>query len=481
MTTAVALPHIPVLRLGKTYESMDQTELKSVRGGDPVARVSKANAALIRRDMRKIGQAFDTLQSIPCAKMIEIFQNASHYFMNESLPLNEEGETQSPDEYMELLHHCSGLPYSLIKKNMLKINEVLTEIDTIVSGLTRGLDLSILDSGLGEQDGSMVSFYPTTQCMGAVLPSNSPGVNSIWLPAIALRIPVIIKPGREEPWTPYRIIQSLIAAGCPPEAFGFYATDHEGSATILQSCDRGIIFGDEKTIERYANNPAIQVHGPGWSKILIGEDEVENWQEHIDVIARSIYENGGRSCINASAVLTPKYGREIADALAQKLAALEPRPHDDPDAVLAGFANPAVAEYIDAAVSEGLETPGAEDMTAHHRAGERRVTVENSVYLLPTVVHCESFSHPLANREFLFPYASVIEMPQEAMLDTMGPSLVVTAITKDHAWIKDLLRSKLIERLNIGPMHTSRVTWDQPHEGNLFEFLYKRRAIQKAI
>ena len=41
-----------------------------------------------------------------------------------------------------------------------------------------------------------------------------------------------------------------------------------------------------------------------------------------------------------------------------------------------------------------------------------------------------------------------------------------------------LCRQQDIERLNIGPFPTNRVQWEQPHEGNLFEFLYRRRAIQ---
>ena len=47
------------------------------------------------------------------------------------------------------------------------------------------------------------------------MPSNSPAVNSLWIPAIALKTPVVIKPGKEEPWTPYRLIECFIAAGVP--------------------------------------------------------------------------------------------------------------------------------------------------------------------------------------------------------------------------------------------------------------------------
>ena len=41
------------------------------------------------------------------------------------------------------------------------------------------------------------------------------------------------------------------------------------------------------------------------------------------------------------------------------------------------------------------------------------------------------------------------------------------------------MESPHIERLNIGPISTMKISWDQPHEGNMFEFLYKRRAIQR--
>ena len=59
----------------------------------------------------------------------------------------------------------------------------------------------------------------------------------------------------------------------------------------------------------------------------------------------------------------------------------------------------------------------------------------------------------------------------------MGESLVVTAITNDQEFQEDLLASPLIERLNLGPISTMKISWDQPDEGNMFEFLYKRRSI----
>ncbi len=37
-----------------------------------------------------------------------------------------------------------------------------------------------------------------------------------------------------------------------------------------------------------------------------------------------------------------------------------------------------------------------------------------------------------------------------------------------------------IDRLNLGPVSTMAISWDQPHEGNMFEFLWKRRSIERA-
>ena len=117
---------------------------------------------------------------------------------------------------------------------------------------------------------------------------------------------------------------------------------------------------------------------------------------------------------------------------------------------------------------------------AKYRDGSRKVELNGGVYLRPTIVHCDSFEHPLANKEYLCPYASVVEVPQHEMLSKIGPSLVVTAITKDPEFIDQLFDSDLIERLNVGPIPTMKISWSQPHEGNMFEFLYKRRSIEVA-
>ena len=243
---------------------------------------------------------------------------------------------------------------------------------------------------------------------------------------------------------------------------------------------RAWIFGDKSTTDLYAGNPGVQVHGPGFSKIIIGDDEIENWEKYLDVMVSSISDNGGRSCVNASAVIVPKYAKEIADVLGKRLGPLKPLPVDDPNAVLSGFANPKMGEWINQTLEADFAEKGAFDATAPYRDGSRLVQAEGGTYLRPTIAYCDSMDHVLSNREFLCPYASVVEVKQSEILRSIGPTLVVTAITNDPQFKNQLLGASNVERLNIGPISTMKISWDQPHEGNMFEFLYKRRSIGMA-
>jgi len=473
------IPHIPALRRGKAYESLDTAEVKDFRTGEVKAIVSQVNAGIVRKDLARVADGQAALKKFSVAQLVEICAKTGEQFLNGTLPLGDKGHSQSPQQYIETLSSTSGLPHVMVRRNMEKIHMALTNMKTVLNGLSRGLDLSILDSGSGEQFGTRLSYFPSTPALGLVMPSNSPAVNSLWLPAIALKTPVVIKPGKEEPWTPYRLIQAFIAAGAPAEAFGFYPTDHEGAGEILKTCGRALIFGDKSTTAQYASNPAIQAHGPGWSKFLIGDDCIENWRDYVDLMAGSISDNGGRSCINASAIVVPKYAAEIADALAQKLGPIQPSQADDPNARLSGFANPKMADFIDGAIEDGLKTPGATDVTANYRNGSRKVTLDGGTFVRPTIVLCDSFSHPLANREFLCPYASVVQVPQAGMLKQIGYTLAASVITKDAKFIEQVMAYPDIDRLNIGPVSTMKISWDQPHEGNMFEFLWQRRSIER--
>jgi acyl-CoA reductase-like NAD-dependent aldehyde dehydrogenase len=469
---------IPILRKGRPYLSVEEVELRDSRTGEPVALLSQANSGLIGRDLLDADPSKSPLRSFGSGELVRMTKEAARHFLEATLPVGD--AEQRFDDYVRHLSQTTGLPLALARANAMKIHAVMADIDKVLDGLTRRLDLSVLDAGYGRQGEQILSFLPETRWLGAVLPSNSPGVHTLWVPAIPLKVSLCLKPGREEPWSPYRVIQAFIAAGVPPEAFCFYPTDHGGAGEILRRTGRSLLFGDATTTRAWSKDPRIQIHGPGYSKIVFGADLAPRWRESIDLMVASVAENGGRSCINASGIWTPSHGREMAEALAERLAAFGPLPPDHPEARIAGFANRKLADMLNAGIDQALRIPGAEDLSAKRRgkAAPRLVEAHGATYILPTVIWCEDPEHPLANKEYLFPYASVVEVPEREILSRIGATLVVTALTEDRAFQEELLACRDIDRLNLGGVPTCRLSWDQPHEGNLFQHLYRQRALQ---
>lgn len=470
--------HIPILRKGVSYKSIDVARVAHYRTKEVFVEISQANNGLIRRDLLDQETGVKALSKFSIKELIEISKRAADYFMNDELLIGD--ATQTADDYVKHLSATTGMPNVLVRKNMKKIYGVMAEIENVINGLTRNLDLEIFDKGFGDVNGHAVSFFPRAKSLGVVLPNNSPGVHSLWIPSVVMKVPLVLKPGSQEPWTPYRIIQAFIKAGCPAEAFSYYPTSHSGGAEILNKTGRGMVFGDASSTGLWKDDERVEVHGPGYSKVVIGPDCADDWEKYLDVIVTSIAENGGRSCINASGVWVTKHAREIADALAERLAKITPRDEADEEARIAPFADPNVASRINAMIDSAFSEEGAEDVTAKYRDGARLVEKDGCTYLLPTIVRCDSPEHNLANKEFLFPFASVVEVSAEDMPKAFGHSLVVTAITNDDEFVSRFISSSNVDRLNIGAVPTMVIGWDQPHEGNLFEHLYARRAFQRA-
>ena len=267
--------HFPILRWGTPYQSLDLDEVVHFDTGEPIAKVSQANPGLVSRDMRKAGRAREVLREIPGAELMAMVKKGAELFSTAELPLGD--GTQTPDEFVRHQSATTGLPEHMCRMNMEKLRFVLDHLDEILISLTRRLDPDILSRGYGEEDGVMRSYQATTPVLGMVLPSNSPGVHSLWLPIIPLQIGLVLKPGPQEPWTPWRMVQAFFEAGIPRESVSLYPGLGDVGAAVLNHCPRSLIFGGTATVDQYAGHPGVQVHGPGFSKILIGEDEVDNW------------------------------------------------------------------------------------------------------------------------------------------------------------------------------------------------------------
>src|SRR4051812_22689076 len=471
--------HLPVLRWGSPYESLEKDDVVHFSTGEPIATVSRANGGLIQRDARNAPNARKALRVIPIDTLIEMAAKAGELYSNATLPMAT--GTQTPDEFVRAQSASTGLPERMCRANMKKNMFVLSEMRRIFASLTRGLALDVLSNGYGEERGVPISFQVQSPVVGLVLPSNSPGVHTLWLPIIPLQIGLVLKPGPQEPWTPYRMAEAFFEAGIPREAISLYPGGADVGAAVLDAVDRTMIFGGQPTVDRYRGNPKVQAHGPGFSKIVFGDDEVDNWEKYLEVMVDSVFLNSGRGCINCSGIWASRHTREMADAIAARLAAIAPLPPEHPEASLAAFTVPGTAQAISDAIDADLQTPGVTDVTASLRNGQPRlIKAGRADYLLPTVLHAPSADAPAAKKEYMFPFVTVVECPEARLIDAIGPTLVCTAITGNDALRRQLLDAVHIDRLNLGPVPTIQLNWLQPHEGNLIDFLFRARAVQTA-
>lgn len=469
---------LPAIRWGEPYESLEKDQVSHFYTGEPVASLHTVAGGIIRRDAKRAAGARRALLAIPPSELIAICKQAGELFESGTLTVG--NSQQSPEDFVQQQSATTGMPISMCRANVVKNAFVLKNIDKILDCLTRGLDLDILARGYGEEGrGVTVSYAAQCDALGAVLPSNSPGVHTLWLPVIPLQMGLVLKPGSSEPWTPYRVYAAMVQAGIPAETFCLYpGAGAEIGGAILASCRRSMIFGGPQTVDQYAGNPRVQVHGPGYSKILLGDDCVDQWEQYVDLMVDSVLKNGGRSCINASSIYASRHTKEIAQAMAEKLGPVDVLPPDDENAQLAAFTIEGAAAAIWKALERDIEDSQTTHMTAGY--GDRLVEKPPVAYLRPVVLHCQSPEAPAANKEYMFPAASVVECPQAKMLSAIGPTLVCTAITGDEQFRRDLIASSDIDRLNLGAIPTPQVDWLQPHEGNLIEFLYRSRALQVA-
>src|SRR5947208_5396103 len=232
--------HIPVSRWGEPYKSLDLDKVVHFASGEVLAEVSRANGGLVERDMRHARRAREVLRDIPIPELLRMVKKAGELYARAELPLGD--GTQTPDQFARMQSATTGLPEHMCKFNMEKNEFVLANMDKILDSLTRGLDLDILSRGYGvESRGVPLSYQAQSPVLGMVLPSNSPGVHTLWLPIIPMQVGLVLKPGPQEPWTPYRMTQAFIQAGIPKQAIAIYPGLGDVGAAVLNGCPRSLI------------------------------------------------------------------------------------------------------------------------------------------------------------------------------------------------------------------------------------------------
>ena len=99
--------HVPLVRWGEPYTSLDKDKVVHFDTGEPIAEVSQAVAGMVRRDMRHAQAARDALREIPCVELVKMVQEAGQLFMSADLPIGD--DIQTPDDFVRQQSSTTGI------------------------------------------------------------------------------------------------------------------------------------------------------------------------------------------------------------------------------------------------------------------------------------------------------------------------------------------------------------------------------------
>jgi acyl-CoA reductase-like NAD-dependent aldehyde dehydrogenase len=295
-------------------------------------------------------------------------------------------------------------------------------------------------------------------------------VHAIWLEALALGYRVAVRPSRRDPFTPHRLICALRTAGFGDDQIVLLPTSYATADAIVHGADLAMAYGGDDVMRRYAARTRMLPQGPGRSKILLAADV--DWREHLDVIVDSITHEGGRACVNTTAVFVDGGTTEVARAIAQRLAGIPSLPPEDEHAVL---------PVLPAAEARKLERQllGAAEGTVAWLGGDGIVDElgDGSAALRPAVHELDRPDARQAGIELPFPCVWVAPWTSEAGLQPFKDTLVLTAITRDARLVDALVAEPSISNVYIGDHPTYWLEPGIPHDGYLADFLMRTKAV----
>src|ERR1700687_5062948 len=105
--------HIPILRHGEPYTSLDVARLPHHQTRELFVEISQANSGLIRRDLRDQKTAREKLVALSTSDLIDICARAADHFANDALSLGD--NTQTPEDYVRQVSATTGMPHVLAR------------------------------------------------------------------------------------------------------------------------------------------------------------------------------------------------------------------------------------------------------------------------------------------------------------------------------------------------------------------------------
>ncbi|WP_420799342.1 aldehyde dehydrogenase family protein [Ktedonospora formicarum] len=439
------------------YRARNRLTISDV-AGHPLAELSLVPRLFVTRAMAALRKA-DTL---PLEERLGALVRAGELFAYGVI------NGMSAPTYQHLVSRMSGTPISIVRESVEGISRKAAEVyDSAQQARPIG---AVNDWHEPKAREGTAVWVRRGNVFAVHAPGNYPGVHSIWLEALALGYRVAVRPSRREPLTPSRLIAALRACGFGDDQVVLLPTDYNEASEILRQADLSMVYGGQEVVDTYATNPTVLPQGPGQSKILLTADA--DWREYLDMIVSSISHEGGRACINTTAVFVEGNPTPVAEAIAERLAAIKSLPPEDEQAVLTAYPLEAAQKIERYLLAKATGTRA-------HLGGEGVVDDlgDGSAVLRPAVHQLDRPDAPQANIELAFPCVWVAPWSRAAGIAPLKQTLVLTAVTKDEHLLDELLAEPTIKNLYIGNHPTYWLEPGIPHDGYLGEFLMRTKAV----
>jgi len=446
------------------YSSMEQRTLVGFDG-------SVVGAATITSPMLVSMRASKNASApLSCSihSLLDIFHQASKLFW--------EGKADGlePEEYVRCASLTSGMPISIVRRLTLGFfPHLLSTMEQFLLLQSPG-GLAVFDNYIYQVGEIFVGLVPRGRNAGFIMPGNHPSTHYMWLSALAMKMPLMVRPSYRDVFTPYRLVMSLLEAGLPEDALAFFPGGHELVDTITQATALTVVFGGQEIADRYGRDNHVKVYGPGRSKAVVLANA--DFKEAVDTIYHLIMDDGGRGCINCSAVIVEGNAQELADAVSARLKQIPVISPLEESALLGAMTNTKEAESYNSLIDSRL-SPDAQEWSAI--AGGRIAKIGDVMLMLPTVIEVPSFAHPLFGIELPFPFAVFTSAnSREEILLAAQHSLAVVVVGEDEDFSQELLLEPSIDKVFVSGALSTELDPREPHEGFILDFLFQKKAFQ---
>jgi len=193
-------PH-PVLRWGERTRAWRPIKSFTSPAARPSPRSAAANGGLVERDMRHARQAPAKCCAISPSRSCSRWSRRPASCTTKGEAAARRRHADGRPVRAHAVGDEPGLPEHMCRFNMEKNQFVLSEMERILDALTRGLDLNVLTRGYGVEKPRRAGSATRAQSpvLGLVLPSNSPGVHTLWLAeSCRCRVGLVLKAGRPQ-------------------------------------------------------------------------------------------------------------------------------------------------------------------------------------------------------------------------------------------------------------------------------------------